>query len=260
MKKTKILLLVIVFSFVYSCSKSEQKKEPDELIKEVLEQKTQDKPEDLATIKDGWERIYIKELGSIDFPPTMEVQSGDYKKNNDKYKKTVFDIEPSKVTLQQKGLNSFSKTAYEKYVRVLISTMKGEVNDFEKLNFDITKVSEYDMIELNIMSKNNILNILSKQNNAENLFSKQNNADSFSNIKMIEWYPVKLEKINGMSCIHISYKRQLNNNPIVFVNTYIFQNNDRMHDLTMSYRVEEEKNWKEDFELILKSFRITNIK
>jgi hypothetical protein len=35
----------------------------------------------------GWERIYIKNVGSFDLPPTMEVQKGKYKEFVDEIKK-----------------------------------------------------------------------------------------------------------------------------------------------------------------------------
>ncbi|MDR1346951.1 MAG: hypothetical protein LBJ63_00755 [Prevotellaceae bacterium] len=79
------------------------------------------------------------------------------------------------------------------------------------------------------------------------------------NIKIIEWYHLKIEVINGMSCIHISYQRQLKDNAFVLVQTYIFHNYDRMHSLTLSYRLSEENYWKSDFTKILNNFRITNI-
>jgi uncharacterized protein Usg len=79
-------------------------------------------------------------------------------------------------------------------------------------------------------------------------------------LKLVEWYPLKMEKINGMSCIHISYKRQLQDSPFVLVHTYIFHNNDRGHTFTLSYRLSEIEYWQSDFDAILKSFRITNIR
>ena len=68
-----------------------------------------------------------------------------------------------------------------------------------------------------------------------------------------------LQNFNGMSCIHIYYKRQFQNEPIVLVHIYYFQNYDRMHSLTLSYRISEADYWKNDFATILKSFRLTNI-
>jgi hypothetical protein len=70
----------------------------------------------------------------------------------------------------------------------------------------------------------------------------------------------EVEKINGVSCIHIGYKRQLHDKPFVLVHIYYFHNNDRVHALTLSYRLSEVDYWREDFAKILKSFRITTIR
>ena len=189
----------------------------------------------------GWQRIYVKNVGSFDLPPTMEIQNGKYKEFVDQVKKIqVYDA--AQITAQQKGLNEGNSKGFEKYARVMIETQIGKAGDFGKINFDLTEFQT--------------------QINELNSGFKQQIQQSFSGTgqKLIEWYPLKVEKINGMSCIHICYKRQQNNNPIVFVNAYFFDNFDRNHIFTLSYRVSESEYWKADFAKILKSFRITNIK
>lgn len=190
----------------------------------------------------GWERIYIKNVGSFDLPSTMEVQRGKYREFVDEIKK-IKGFDASQLTAQQKGLNEFGKEGFEKYARVMVETTFGSAGDFEKFNFNLAKITQADIAELNTIYKQQI-------------------QQSFlgTGLKLIEWYPVKVEKVNGVSCFHISYKRQLQDNPIVLVNIYYFHNNDRMHNLTLSYRLSEADYWKLDFATILKSFRITNIR
>ena len=194
------------------------------------------------TVPIGWERIYIKNVGSFDLPPTMEVQKGKYKEFVDEIKK-IKGFDATQLTAQQKGLNEFGKEGFEKYARVMVETTFGSVGDFEKLNFNIATYTQADISELNTTYKQQI-------------------QQSFigTGLKLIEWYPLKLEKVNGMSCIHISYKRQLQDKPFVLVHIYYFHNNDRMHSLTLSYRLSEVDYWKSDYATILKSFRITNIR
>lgn len=194
------------------------------------------------TVPTGWERIYIKNVGSFDLPPTMEVQKGKYKEFVDEIKK-IKGFDATQLTAQQKGLNEFGKEGFEKYARVMIETTFGSVGDFEKLNFNIATYTQADISELNTTYKHQI-------------------QQSFigTGLKLIEWYPLKLEKVNGISCIHISYKRQLQDKPFVLVHIYYFHNNDRMHSLTLSYRLSEVDYWKSDYATILKSFRITNIR
>lgn len=196
----------------------------------------------LPTLLSGWERIYIKNVGSFDLPPTMEVQKGKYKAFIDELKK-IKGFDATQLTAQQKGLNELGKEGFEKYARVMIETTFGSPGDFEKLNFNISEYTQADINELNSTFKQQI-------------------QQSFLNtgLKLIEWYQLKIEKINGMSCIHISYKRQLQDKPFVLVHMYIFHNNDRMHTFTLSYRLSEADYWKSDYAIILKSFRITNIR
>lgn len=190
----------------------------------------------------GWERIYIKNVGSFDLPPTMEVQKGKYREFVDEIKK-IKGFDASQLTAQQKGLNEFGKEGFEKYARVMVETTFGSPGDFEKFNFNFTEITQADIAELNTIYKQQI-------------------QQSFlgTGLKLIEWYPLKIEKVNGVSCIHINYKRQLQDKPFVLVHIYYFHNNDRMHYLTLSYRLSEADYWKADFETILKSFRITNIR
>jgi hypothetical protein len=199
-------------------------------------------PQSLPVLKTGWERVFLKNVGSFDIPPTLEVQKGKYKEYADE-RKNIQGYDASQLVAQTKGLNDFVKEGVEKYARVLMSTTIGAPGDYENLNFNQTTYTQSDITELNKLYKQQIL-------------------ESFSgnNLNLIEWYPLKLEKVNGMSCIHISYKRQLQDKPFVLVNTFIFHNYDRMHSITLSYRLSEENYWKSDFASILKSFRISNVK
>jgi hypothetical protein len=125
----------------------------------------------------------------------------------------------------------------------LVETQIGNFGDFQPLSFNITTVTAAEINELNLNVKQKTISDLASIGHT-----------------MIEWYPLKVKKVNGLPCIHVSYRRQLGTNPIVLVNYYIFQNNDRMHSLTLSYRVSESGIWKTDFDRILASFRITNVK
>src|SRR5690554_3362063 len=141
----------------------------------------------LPTLPSGWERIYIKNVGSFDLPPTMEVQKGKYKEFIDELKK-IKGFDATQLTAQQKGLNEFGKEGFEKYARVMIETTFGSQGDFEKLNFNISEYTQADISEMNTIYKQQIQQIFYG-----------------TGLKLIEWYPLKLEKVNGMSCIHISY-------------------------------------------------------
>lgn len=194
------------------------------------------------SLQPGWERISIKGMGSLDLPPTMEIQKGIYKEFSDEYNRTN-GYNASPLVLQQKGLNDQTSSGFSKYARIIIETTLGNPNDYERLNFSVSSISQAEINELSSL-----------------FYQEIKLGFTGSPIKLIEWYPVKIEKINGMSCIHISYTRQVEQNPYVFVHIYKFHNYDRIHSLTMSYRITESDYWKSDFATVLKSFRITNIR
>lgn len=190
-------------------------------------------------------KYLIKNVGSISIPASMELQSGKYKELSETYQKELskyfdFEISSNRVVFQQNGLNKFNNEGFKRYARVIIETTFGNKNDFEKLDFDINQFSQTDVQELNETFKKQI---------GQNFYGTP--------LKLITWYNLKVEKINGMSCIHIKYKRQLKSSPYVMVNMYIFHNNDRMHTLTMSYRLSEKNYWETYYYNILKSFKIT---
>ena len=190
----------------------------------------------------GWERIFIRNVGFIDMPPNMEVQSGTYQEIMNSYYNRL-EVDAPQLVFQQKGLNNNTSSSFQNYGRVLLETQIGSYGDFQPLSFNIATVTSSEISDLNWNFKQKTMSDLASIGHT-----------------LIEWYPLKVRKVNGMPCIHVSYKRQLGTNPVVLVNYYIFQNNDRMHSLTLSYRVSEMTLWKTNFDRILTSFRITNVK
>ena len=67
---------------------------------------------------------------------------------------------------------------------------------------------------------------------------------------------LEIKEVNGMYPLVHTYKRQLNDNPVVLVQNYMFQNYDMIHYLVFSYRVEDEEECKDIYEKILASFRL----
>lgn len=201
---------------------------------------SQTKP--LPNLPTNWERVYIKNIGSFDLPPTMEIQKGKYREFID-YANKINGYDATKITAQQKGLNELGTGGFEKYARVMVETAFGSPGDFEKLDFNIYEYTQGDINELN------------------GIFKQQFQESCIgTGLKIIEWYPLKMEKVNGMSCIHVSYKRQLRDQPYVLVHMYMFHNYDRMYKVTLSYRLSESSYWKSDYAKVLSSFRITNIR
>lgn len=201
------------------------------------------KPENhLNKIDSTWNKVYIKETGTIYLPQTLEIQDGIYKKFVEgRTKKMGFEV--SDLVAQNKGTNNFEGA--ETYARVMLTTVIGEKNDFEELDFEINKYTEREIIDIGNNFKEIILNQFSSVNQKTE-----------KEAKLINWYQPELIKINGASCLHLRYERQLSSSPIVKVNSYIFFNNDKMHTLVLSYRKSDSDLWKEDIVKILNSLKI----
>lgn len=206
-------------------SKTEQTKvEP----KKNVEEKTLQQPE-LPEIKNGWKRIHLDGHCTFDIPPTMEIQSGLYKEFVNKLQNEL-KVKGPKFVAQQNGMNEMNQVS-KHYARVLV--------DEAERGGDFSTVTSEEVNEYTTALKQELEIGLAKTGG-----------------KLIELLSAKIEVLNGMYCFHYCYKRQINDNPIVIVNTYRFQTNDKAYTLTLSYRINESDIWESDFNLILKSFRI----
>jgi hypothetical protein len=193
------------------------------------------------------ENYLLKNIGYISIPSSIEIQSGNYKKFAEKYqeeygKKFGYEISDNRIVFQQKGLNNLDKSSFTSYARVILETTIGSFGDYEKLTTKLTATAS-ELADLNSQFKSQI----------EQSFRG-------TGLKLISWYGVSIATVNGRTALKISYLRQLNDNPYVTVSMYQFHNNDRMHQLTLSYRQQDADTWKTSYANILSSFKITNIR
>jgi hypothetical protein len=197
----------------------------------------------ISQIPAGWEIVSVKDIGTIAIPPKMEIQSGEYKKFRDK-EFIEMNISPNAdIVIQPKSVNTFDKEGLGKYARIIIETVRGQIGDFEQLDFDVNYYTNDDIRFMDSLFKDQTIN----------------SHKEFDNM-ILEWFPLNVKTINGMTCLHVSYLRQLQNRPEVIVNIYVFQNHDRLHRLIMSYQKDKSEYWKGDFEKVLYSFKILNVR
>ncbi|NBL00337.1 MAG: hypothetical protein EOM50_20500 [Erysipelotrichia bacterium] len=196
----------------------------------------------------NWQTIVIPNICTFEIPNTMEIQAGTYKKISDKLAKEVLEINlnESSVVAQQKGLNEFGKEGFKNYSRIIVETEYGKLGDYEKINTRIV-ASKKELQVLDVTIKNDFLT------EAEKMISKG------MNMKLLSWKPVKIETINGISMIKSQYTRTMDDKPEVMVMIFLIQNNDRLHKVTISYRISEEKLWKNDLEKVIYSFKFNPI-
>ena len=233
----KYLFFLISFVLLFSCKVNKSIEETS--AKDTFNKKVEKETED-TTYKE-WIKFKITDLGHIYIPPDMEVQKGEYKKLQDKIYE-IAGIDYSGIVFQQKGLNKMEPESFKTYARVIITTEIDEPGAYDKITTPII-LTESELLELN--------------DEFEKGFKKMAEED---NMKITKWYPLEIYTSNDMHAILVQYDRQLGNNPEVFFQLFQFQNYDRLHRLTLSYRIEDEEKWKPIFENVLKGFKITNIR
>lgn len=121
---------------------------------------------------------------------------------------------------------------FDTYARVMIRTMYG---DFNPLTSRPTAV---------------------EANDVNSTFKEQINSEAYqNNAKIITWNNAVSTTINGYPAIKFGYKRQIGNNPIVSVETYLIQNSNKMYSIIFESRTDN-YNWAATFATIKNSLSI----
>ena len=157
----------------------------------------------------------------------------------------VYEIDASDFTLQQVGLNELRLSALEEYRRVMFDTSyltSGEEVFRANEKYAMTK---QELAEV----KDELVSDLSQE------FDRLRSMGA-GNLRIIDPGSLEITEVNGMFPLVWTYKRQLDDNPVVLVRVYMFWNYDRRHDLAFSYRVQDEEECEDIFEKILDSFRL----
>ena len=176
----------------------------------------------------------------------MEIQKGTYKRISDEFQGTVFEIaiSPDRVVAQPKGVNSFDPEALKRYCRVIIDTVRGKRGDYALLDAPLA-LSQAELREVNMAQKQQRLQA------AAIATSK----DIKMNMTILSWQPAKIIRVNGVDALRIAYTRSMNDAPPVLVYMYMIQNNDRLHRITISYRVSEKTMWAADLGKVIATFK-----
>ena len=227
------ILLLVVYSLMTSPSQK-----PDQVEQRVLpEQQSADST---------WETISIPGVCTYQIPPTLEIQKGAYKRGNDQFRKTVLEISesPDRVVAQPKGVNDFDPVASKRYCRVIVDTKRGTRGDYAKLD-ELPAVSEAEMKDLDREIKNQTFH------DWELASSKGMKAT------ILSWQPAKIVRINNFDALFVTYTRSANDAPPVLVRDYQIQNNDCIHEITISYRESEKQLWADDLGKVIGTFKFT---
>jgi len=194
------------------------------------------------SLPQGWERYGLKNIGAIDIPPSMELQSGLFQRMNEHIYESIRADLPE-VIFQQKGVNVADPSARSRYARIIIHTEVKIPGSYKNLDHSVSNITNQQLLIDN-----------------ERIRQEYHNSTQGTSLRITEWFPVEYKMINGMFCLHIKYQKRLGNNPEVIVNIYRFENNDRVHELTFSHYMSKGILYLTDFKRVLESFVITNIK
>lgn len=180
----------------------------------------------------------VKDMGYISIPNNMEIQSGLYKKIAESIHLSIgtvtYETLKNRVVFQQKGVNEGEGSGT--YARIILKTYLDNIGDHPKINSN-NKLSVKELYDFGESFKNQM--------------SQQ------SVIKVISFYDVENVKLNDKyNGIKISYIRQIKDNPLVYVELYEINNNDKLHEITFSYRDKDRNTWFPIYKKILESLII----
>lgn len=189
--------------------------------------------EEKLIIPDTWRTYNVGNQYEISVPPTIELKRS-YHEYTQHQKKLNLPTNDEIVIFQQDGLSQKTEAALGKYCRVMIQYISGSYGDFlnktetDALNYEYATIFQ-EMVTAEIGTK-----------------SRQMGDISYY------W-----KETRGQKFIEINYRRTGTNFDVsipVKCKICIFQNNNKMIKMILSYREKEAEIWAKDFDLVLKSF------
>lgn len=189
--------------------------------------------EEKVVIPDSWRTYNVGNQYEISVPPTVELQRS-YDEYTQLLKKYNLPTNDEVVIFQQEGLSRRTQTALNKYCRVMIQYISGNYGDF------LTK-TETDALNYEYAA----------------LFQEMVTAEIGTASRQMGDISYCWKEIRGQKFIEITYKRtgtDFDASIPVKCKLCLFQNNNEMVKMILSYREKEADIWAKDFELVLKSF------
>ncbi len=175
----------------------------------------------------------LKNTASFVIPESLEIQAGFMKElAKKKYTEKGIEYQVDEIVLQQKGLNSFKKDAFNTFFRIILKPIHERVGLYS-VDFNLA-----DLETTNEVYMQRVKETLS------------------TSMTFLRGFPPKTTKIDGISCFVFSYERQLGNKPPVTVNHYIIQKDKDLISLMISNRTEEKSQWNNAINKFLKSLVI----
>ena len=224
-----LVMTVVGLIFAIARSSSSDDSKTQDLIVKNPDFKLKEGP-----LPEGWNTYSVGNSFQISVPSTVELRGKD-----DEYSKYLRSLNLTQnddnIIFQQKGLSIKEKASLAQYCRIMIQYLKGASGDFMKATETETLDYEWKSA-LDELVKGCIGPAASLMGN----------------------YSYKWATMNGANCIQIDYKRTGNkfdtSIPVV-CRIALFQNDNEMVKLVLSYREKESNTWKEDFDRVFNSFK-----
>jgi hypothetical protein len=195
--------------------------------------------DDVAT----WQTVSVPGVCTFQIPPTLELQGGAYRRVADVIRE-VWEVPKAavdRVVAQPAGINRFDAAALKRYARVIVKTEHGVSGDYPRLTDPLAfSEEEMDAIDEQIQREARQGAETSIGGNEMAILSSQH---------------VKLVRIAGIDALMHEYTRTVNDAPPVLVRAYWIFNNDRVHLVTVSWRISEADLWSSDLERVIQSFK-----
>ncbi len=194
----------------------------------------------------SWETVSVPDICTFQIPPSMELQAGKYRAMADQIRSQVLEVTDSanRVIAQQKGLNALDPMARSRYARIIVETEEGSGGDYpilgEPLSLSRTELSEMD----------------SEMKAGVQQEMAQSAAKGFP-VELRSWDGTRVVRVNGVDGLLTEYTRSVKQAPPVFARIYMFMNNDRMHRVSVSYRMSESNLWADDLDKVITTFQFT---
>lgn len=180
-----------------------------------------------------WKRQTLFNSFTVAIPVTVEMQT-----KNSPYGRQMtsagYQFRDDVVIFNQKGLCDMNQKAMNQYCRIMFSFYKGVPGDFLKRNETETLDAAY-----------------------KQMLKEMVDAEIGYNSRLMGTIDYQWVRINNANAILVSYKRTGNNFDTtipVCCKMLIFQDNNRLVKMMLSYREKEAYLWADDFEQVLRSF------
>lgn len=141
--------------------------------------------------------------------------------------------------MQQRGLNEGADEGLDTYARIMVSCDVGSSGDYPVDGYDPELYTDDEIVEIDSA--------------LEEALRPQMDA---AGIPIIDWYLIELGCLGSNSCLHISYSGVGDDDESTQVDLYSIPCDERIVDVTLSYRLSDAETWADNLTLAPQTLEI----